>query len=198
MSALIGIHKTFGARDAGLVRVHARLDFSTLFENLGADDELLWLDSYFPGDVEFTGKIRPALERGARTRLLITDPRWPNAAYEHDASAQEIEAFIRQVSSVRCTLKKHGLKEESCQILAHDELPCMPVCVVTHQGFAVRGYSGFFLDMQRTLLVYLEWQSINDGMLDNLHGYFNQKWERNLVTVQKLSSAPAIAWSVST
>ena len=145
--------------NAGLSEVHTRLDFSELFENLGPDDELLWLDAYFPGDAEFIGKIRPALERGAKTRMLLIDPRSSNAF------AQDIEVFIRRVSSVRCSLKKLGLKPEACQILAYDDLPCMPMYIVTHKGIPVRGYSSSFL---------------SGGVLENMHDYFEQKWERNL------------------
>jgi len=175
-----------GSKDAGLVRVHTRLNFSELYQNLGPDDELLWLDTYFPGNAEFIGKIPSALERGAKTRMLIIDPRSANASLradeirERDTFAQDIEVFIRRVSSIRCSLKQYGLTQECCQILSYDDLPCMPMYIVTHKGVPVRGYSGFFLAKPSAFFVHLEWRAVNGGVLENMHEYFQQKWERNL------------------
>ena len=175
-----------GSKDAGLVRIHNRLDFSALFEDLGPDDELLWLDTYFPGNSEFIGKIQSALERGARTKMLIIDPRSASAHLrageirEHDTFAQDIDVFVRRVSAIRCSLKKFGLKEECCQILAYDDLPCMPMYIVTHKGIPVRGFSGFFLAKPSAFFTHVEWTSVNDGVLESMHEYFKQKWERNV------------------
>ena len=185
---MVDVMETFigGSKDTGLVRVHTRLDFSELFDNLGPDDELLWLDTYFPGNAEFIGKIHPALERGATTKMLIIDPRCSNAFLradeirERDTFAQDVEVFVRRVSSIRCSLKKYGVKGESCQILAYDDLPCMPMYIVTHKGVPVRGYSGFFLARPSAFFAHLEWTSVKDGVLENMYEYFQQKWERNL------------------
>ena len=175
-----------GSKDAGLIRVHTRLNFSDLIDGLGPDDELLWLDTYFPGNAEFIGKIRPALERGAKLRMLIIDPRCSNAYLradeirERDTFAQDVDVFIRRVSSIRCSLKKFGLKEEVCQILAYDDLPSMPMYIITHKGVPVRGHSGFFLARPSAFFAHLEWTLTNGGVLENMHEYFQQKWERNL------------------
>jgi len=187
-SRMVNVIETFigGSKDAGLVRVHPRLNFSDLFESLGPDDELLWLDTYFPGNAEFIGKIRPALERGAKTKMLIIDPRSENAALradeirERDTFAQDVEVFIRRVSSIRCSLRKYGLKEETCQIMPYDDLPCMPLYIVTHKGVPVRGFSGFFLAEHSAFFAHLEWTFVQGGVLENMHEYFQQKWERNL------------------
>jgi hypothetical protein len=175
-----------GSKDTGLVRVHKRLDFSELFESLGPNDELLWLDTYCPGNAEFIHKIRPAFERGAKTRMLIIDPRSANAHLradeirETETFSQDVEVFIRRVSSVRCGLKKAGLKEESCQILAYDDLPCMPMYIVMHKGVPVRGYSGFFLAKPSAFFAHVEWTVVPGGVLENMCEYFEQKWQRNL------------------
>lgn len=179
-------------KNVGLVRTHTRLDFSELFESLGADDELLWLDTAFPGNAEFGARIRPALERGARTRLLIMNPlRWNTCFWADEMSAQatshDVDALIKQVSLIRCVLRRYGLKEESCQILAYDELPSMPVCIVTHNGFPVKGYSRCFLSRPKDF--FPEWASLKGAALEHMHECFKQKWEKNLQqTMQSFST----------
>mgnify|MGYP003289190958 CR=1 FL=1 len=174
-----------GSKDTGLVRVHKRLNFMNLFESLGPHDELLWLDTYCPGNAEFISKIGPALERGAKTRMLIIDPRSANASLradeirETETFSQDVEVFIRRISGVRCKLKKAGLNADSCQILAYDDLPCMPMYIVTHKGIPVRGYSGFFLAKPSAFFAHVEWTLVPGGVLENMCEYFEQKWERN-------------------
>jgi hypothetical protein len=185
---MVDVMETFltGSKNVGLARVHSRLEFSELFEQLGPDDELLWLDTYAPGNAEFMGKLRPAIQRGAKIKMLIIDPRCTNAGLradeirEPDTFAQDVEVFVRRVSSIRCSLKNCGLKEESCQILAYDDLPCMPMYIVTHKGLPKRGFSGFFLSQPSAFFAHLEWTAINGGVLENMHEYFQQKWDRNL------------------
>lgn len=180
-------------KNIDLVRTHTRLDFSELFESLGADDELLWLDTAFPGNAEFGARIRPALERGARTKLLIMNPlRW-NASFcadgrrAEDPSPKDVDALVKQVSLIRCVLRRCGLKEDCCQILACDELPSLPVCIVTHKGFPVRGYSRCFLS--RPNPSNSEWAPLNGAALEHMHECFKQKWEKNLQqTMQSFST----------
>jgi hypothetical protein len=181
------ISKTLGSGlDTGLVRFHERLNVYELFESLGPDDELLCQDTNLPGKAEFYSKIRPALERGARTRMLITDPRceslYARAAEirERDTFIQDVEVFIRRVSSIRCSLKHIGLKDECCQILTCNDLCCMPMYIVTHKEVPVRGYSGFFLSEPSACVAHLEWTLVKGGVLDHMHDYFQQKWDRNL------------------
>ena len=186
---MVDVMETFvsGSKATGLVRFHQRLDFSELFENLGPDDELLWLDTYFPGNAEFMGKIRPALENGASIKMLIIDPRCKNAfrradeIKERETFAQDVDVFVRRVSAIRCNAKQSGArKDECCQILTYDDLPCMPMYIVTHKGVPVRGYSGFFLAQPSAFFVHLEWTFVIGGVLENMHEYFQQKWERHL------------------
>jgi hypothetical protein len=173
--------KTTSSKDVGLVRVHRRFDLSEFFESLGPGDELLWLDTYCPDNAEFFGKILPALKRGAKIRMLIIDPRCANSNLRADETREDVEVFVRRVSSIRCTLRKCGLKEESCQILTHDDLPCMPMYIVTHGDVPVRGFSGFFLAKPCAFFTHLEWTAISGGVLEDMHEYFQQKWERNLL-----------------
>jgi hypothetical protein len=175
-----------GSKDAGLVRFHKRFNFSQLFEDLGPGDELLWLDTYCPLNPEFIDKIRPALQRLAKIRMLIIDPRCANAEsraveiFAAETFSQEVEVFAKRVSSILCDVVDHSVPAEGCQILAYDDLPCVPMYLVTHYGVPVRGYSGYFLTKPSALFAHMEWTPTKGGMLESMHEYFEQKWERHL------------------
>jgi hypothetical protein len=176
----------WGSKDAGLIRFHKRLDFSRLFEELDHDDELLWLDTYCPLNSEFADKVRPAIERGARVRMLIIDPNCATAEFraseimESETFAQEVQLFAKRISAISCNANNHNPAEETCQILAYDDLPCLPMYIVHHKGVPVRGYSGFFLTKPSAFFTHLEWTYVNGGVLENMHAYFEQKWEKHL------------------
>ena len=182
-----------GSKDAGLVRFHKRLNFSQLFEDLGHGDELLWLDTYCPLNAEFIDKIGPALARGARIRMLVIDPECKNAEsraheiFEAETFAQEVQLFAKRISSVVGGAEGPTITEESCEILAYDDLPSIPMYIVTHEGRVVRGYSGFFLVKPSAFFTHLEWTPTRGGVLESLHEYFEQKWKRHL---QKRKSFP--------
>src|ERR1041384_4127412 len=176
----------WGSKDTGLIRIHKRLNFSTLFEGLGKDDELLWLDTYNPLNPEFVDKIPPALERGATIRMLIIDPRCKNAEsraneiFERETLAQEVEVFARRITAAIDDPLKSRIAENCCQILAYDDLPGMPLYLVSHKGLPVRGYSGFFLARPSAFFAHLEWTFVKGGVLENMFEYFEQKWNRHL------------------
>jgi len=193
-SRMVDVMETFisASKDTGLVRIHKRLDFARLFESLGPGDELLWLDTYCPANSEFFDKIRPALERGAKIKWLIIDPRSVNAEYrgheiELETFTQEVELFAKRVSSVNWS--RDGFDERSCQILAYDDLPGMPMYIVTHKGVPVRGYSGFFLAKPSAFFAHLEWTLVKDGVLENMHDYFQQKWNKHLHRTKEFPSS---------
>jgi hypothetical protein len=175
----------FGGTRAGLVAFHEKLNFSRLFEELAPGEELLWLDTYCPRTLEFIEEIRPALERGAKLRMLIIDPECQNAisraeelgkAYEPGTFSQETFVFTKRINS---TVSIHDTCKlgESCRVLVYEDLPCMPMYIITRDGIPYRGYSGFFLTKPSAYFVHLEWALTKGGVLEELHKYFEQKWK---------------------
>jgi hypothetical protein len=118
--------------------------------------------------------------------MLIIEPRCANAEsraleiFEPETFSQEVEVFAKRVSSILCGAVEQSVAEERCQILAYDDLPCMPMYIVTHKGLPIRGYSGYFLTKPSALFEHLEWTNIKGGVLENMHEYFEQKWNRHL------------------
>jgi hypothetical protein len=175
-----------GSLKAGLIAFHEHLDFAKLFDDLQPGDELLWLDTYCPRNAEFIEKISPALERGAKLRLLIINPKCETSKlraqeitgeYDPSTFAQETEVFTRRIKAV--FNKANDSLREACKIRIYDDLPCMPMYIITRNGIPTRGYTGFFLSKPSAFFVHLEWVPAEGGMLEHLHYYFEQKWKAN-------------------
>jgi hypothetical protein len=182
-----------GSAKAGLVAFHDRIDFSKLFEQLERGDELLWLDTYCPRHTEFVEQIRPALERGAKLRMLIIDTKCANARfraeeigglYKPENFIKEIEVFTDRMHSI-CNDNK--LLRESWQIYTYDDLPCIPMYVIARNGSPYRGYSSFFLNKPSAYFVHLEWEPTPNGVLMSMHEYFEQKYQK----VSHVDSSPS-------
>jgi hypothetical protein len=185
-----------GSAKAGLVAFHNRMDFSKLFEELERDDELLWLDTYCPRHTEFVDQIRPALERGAKLRMLIIDTQCQNAKFRADEIGglykaenfiKEIEVFTDRMNSI-CS--NNGSLQSSWKIYTYDDLPCIPMYIITRNGIPYRGYSSFFLTKPSAYFVHFEWAPTPDGVLMSMHEYFEQKFKRAELGKEKVKQFP--------
>jgi hypothetical protein len=174
-----------GSAKSGLVAVHESLDFAALFEDLQEGEELLWHDTYCPRSADFISKVRPALERGAKLRMLIIDPacensksraREINEAYEPSTFAKEADVFVSRINATVGATDATRSPEESRAVLMYDDLPCMPMYIITRDGVPSRGYSGFFLTEPSAYSTHLEWVYAEGGVLEKMHAYFEQKW----------------------
>lgn len=175
-----------GRERSGLAAVHERLDFAALFDDLEEGEELLWHDTYCPCNADFIDKVRPALERGARIRMLVIDPACENAkarakelngAYEPSTFAKEADVFMSRMRGLAGVSRAGLPPDEPCRILLYDDLPCMPIYIVARDGVPVRGYSGFFLTEPSAYFTHLEWTYAKGGVLEKMHAYFEQKWK---------------------
>jgi hypothetical protein len=66
---------------------------------------------------------------------------------------------------------------ESCRIRVYDDLPCIPMYIISRGGKAVTAYTSFFLTEPTAYFVHLEWQNAPKGLLPFMKSYFDQKWD---------------------
>ena len=174
----------------GLVGFDDKLDFSSLFDGLNADCELLWLDTYCPSFKDFLTDIEKAIKKGASVRMLVIDPECENARnraleiegihFEPDIFCKEIENFIENLE--RCDVNELNNSHGSLEIRSYSDLPCIPMYIILNKNKPIRGYTSYFLTKPTAYFVHSEWTAIEGGLLEYFHGYFEQKWSNHAET----------------
>lgn len=184
----------------GLNRVIPRLDFKQVFDRLSKNDELLWLDTYCPEQFNFQRCMRQAIERGAKIRMMAIDPNCQNAqnraseidpslGYTYDAFRMEAIANIQHLADSLRSLdvkSREGVDVASLRLRFYTDLPCVPMYLVLHKGWPVRGYTGFYLGDPSFEMPHLEWSRGAESILKSFADYFERKWRENEISEWKL------------
>lgn len=155
----------------------------TVFSDLEADDELLWLDTYSPDLKSFLPDLCKAVRRGAHLRMLVIDPGAETAqlraaeivrvGYEAATFRNDTAAFSALLAEAESDLEGAA---GSLEVRWYSDLPCVPMYLRLRQGMAITGITGYFLSEPSFDTVHLRWSGTPNGMLPGFHGYFEQKW----------------------
>ncbi len=155
----------------------------TVFDDLGADDELLWLDTYSPDLRLFLPRLCEAVRRGARLRMLVIDPKAEtaklraaeivSAGYEPSTFCDDTLDFLAVLTQAAADLDDAPGKLE---VRNYSDLPCVPMYLRLRQSKAITGITGYFLSEPSFDSVHIKWSSTPNGILADFHSYFEQKW----------------------
>ena len=165
------------------------------FESLGSNSELLWLDTYSPDLPLFGGRLRKAVEAGARVRMLVIDPEATTTrmraeeivepGYDPSKFCGEARAFLAYLEDAAEDLAGAS---GSLEIRCYDNLPCMPMYLHLKDGKPVSGTTGFFLADPSFDQAHLSWTPATAGMLTGFVSYFEHKWSELPDHVRKSSA----------
>lgn len=164
----------------------AGIDFSEIFDSLGNQDTLWWLDTYDPNHHDWLDSLEAALRRGATVNVLVMHPDSPLAELRADELGKQYKGqrFRNALNSFRESLK---LVQKNCQdmpgkleIVEYLDLPGAPIYVVCHRDVPVRGYSSMFLSKPTAIrFPHLQWRPSEGDFLGALYHYVVEKWQRN-------------------
>ncbi len=155
----------------------------SVFDRLGAGEELLWLDTYSPDLRLFVRPMREALGRGARLRMLVIDPEAATTALraeEITEAGYEVESFREDTRDFLAVLAKEAAElaeaPGSLQLRRYADLPCIPMYLRLRDGQLVSGITGYFLSEPSFDTVHIRWSNTPTGMLAGFQRYFERKW----------------------
>jgi hypothetical protein len=155
----------------------------TVFDDLVAGDELLWLDTYSPDLRLFLPRLCEAVRRGARLRMLVLDPKAETAklrATEIVSAGYEPTTFCNDTLDFLAVLTHAAADLDDApgrlEVRCYSDLPCIPMYLRLRQGEATTGITGYFLSEPSFDSVHLKWSSTPSGMLAGFHSYFEHKW----------------------
>jgi hypothetical protein len=156
----------------------------TVFTELGAGDELLWLDTYSPDLRLFVPQLREAVGRGAHLRMLVIDPdaqtarlraaEIAEAGYEADSFREDTRDFLAILSKAAEELSD---ARGELEIRCYTDLPCVPMYLRLRDRQAITGVTGYFLSEPSFDTVHIKWSSTPTGILAGFQRYFEHKWE---------------------
>ena len=156
----------------------------TAFSELGAGDELLWLDTYSPDLRLFLPQLREAIARGASLRMLVIDPSAETArlraeeiveaGYETDGFREDTRDFLAILEKAAAELDGEGGELE---VRCYADLPCIPMYLRLCRGELSSGVTGYFLSEPSFDTVHIAWSDVRGGMLAGFRSYFERKWE---------------------
>ncbi len=169
----------------GLAGFQERLDYGRLLDSLRPNDELLWQDTFAQSYAIFMSRLKPALERGCKIRMLVIDPQCDNALYR----AQEIgdnlfddpAMFSNQVANFISTISSIAGKAKSApgsiEVRTYNDLPGVPLYIVRSSGNLTHGYSSYFFHRATDGFFHIHWRFTPDGFLREAAEYFERKWK---------------------
>lgn len=171
----------------GLAGFEKQLNFGDLFDSLEAGDELLWLDTFAQNYTVFLPKLRMALGRGCKIRMLVIHPKCDNAVWRArelaDGGFREPERFSNQielfVAAVLDVAKEAEGLPGSIELRVYRDLPCVPLYLFKRNGGLARGYSSFFFHRPTDGYFHICWRYSPAGFLRDAAEYFERKWEAN-------------------
>jgi hypothetical protein len=183
---------------AGLVE---HMPFASLFNDLSAGDELMFLDTFSPQQSAYEEELKQAVRRGASIRLLLIKPDAVTAVLrgsevddrnyrESDRFREQIEMGLHRVEGYAKSLVGDPSVKGSLEVRLYSTLPCLPMYLRGRSDPRARGnqavhsgYTGFFLSQPSFSGVHLEWRSASNSMLARFAEYFNRKWSDHTTAV---------------
>ena len=171
----------------GLVRIHGRFNFRSLFDNLEPGDELLWFDTYCPDQPNYLAQLRYAARRGASVKLLAVKPDSLVARLRakeiNPCRGFSVKRFQDEARGNLETLRDALAAEEAAvrervQVRLYDDLPCVPMYIHVRSGRPHAAIQSFFLRDPSFDRPHLEWSGASGGTLYDLYDYFVAKWAK--------------------
>lgn len=176
------------APEFGLLSIARRPDFGAMFDQLSAEDELLWLDTYCPVQRDYQGQLVAAVQRGAHIKMLAIDPDCVTAGLRANEIAKKFGYNpARFTNEARGNLENFKMIFESVplrdrvrvEVRLYDDLPCAPLYIRTHRGHPQTAFSSYFLSAPSFDRPHIEWGVASGGFLEDFYAYFQSKWERH-------------------
>lgn len=154
------------------------------FDDLGAGDELLWLDTYSPDFLVFAEATRAAISRGARIRMLAVDPKSEAAEIRAEEikragfGTKEFRAGAQAFLECFAEIQQQTVEEPGgLELRTYIRLPSLPMYLRARDGQTVTGVTGYFLGEPSFDSVHIRWQPAPHGMLSDFRAYFEAKWD---------------------
>jgi hypothetical protein len=186
--ALIESSLVPGATRFGLVRMQSGVNLASLCDSLDSGDELLWLTSYNASLSTFETRLRAALERGARIRMLVVNPNSQVAAFRalelKDSLGFSVEEYRLQARGYIERLRQQVEQVSpsfrlNLEIRTFRDLLCVPMYIHRRRDRPIAALTTYFLGTGIHDQIHLEWATSPDSLLWRLEDYFNHKWAAN-------------------
>lgn len=167
-------------RELGVQNAYKTFHFSQIFEEAEKGETVSWLDTYCPTQNEFLTAVQEAVARKVSIRMLVIKPDCNNANHrsvELEGTPDSDEGFDMSLRTFITKMEKlasasHGLFE----IRFYDDLPCVPMYLISKNGEARKGYFSIFLSQPTAHCTHMELAS--GEWLENMASYFDAKWAR--------------------
>jgi hypothetical protein len=169
----------------GFSKIHDKVSYSEIFNNLKEGDELLLLDTYCPHINVAIPELKKAIAGGATIKMLIIDPFSEITNYrseeiyrnalQHERFRTGVKEFIDELESC---ISDEGGNKKNLQILTYSDLPCIPFYLHLSNGMPINAIQGFYLNSSSGNFMHIEWNHTSKGMTNYLNEYFQYKWQK--------------------